>query len=199
MGENGRRRVGGRRFSALILIRCAGKGKAMKSLRSRWAAVSSVAAAGAAAVLVTGSLLAGPAAAASAPVHAAIASSGSSSVVVVNCANKDQVRPSSFVLTCADANDSLTGMHWQTWGSTAYGTGSTTINDCYPNCAQGKFFHFPTLAVLWRPEALPGHPGTQYFSRVSWVYSGAHCMPSPPKGQSKCLPLTGTFDLWSHL
>jgi hypothetical protein len=32
--------------------------------------------------------------------------------VVVDCSGQRQTRPSSFILTCADANDALTVLHW---------------------------------------------------------------------------------------
>jgi hypothetical protein len=102
--------------------------------------------------------------------------------VVVNCLLKQQTRPSSFVLTCADANDVLADLHWVSWGSTAaFATGIEQINNCTPNCAAGKFINYPVLVNLWRPEPLPGHPGTLYFC------NGTHT----------CYPQTSTFGLWS--
>jgi hypothetical protein len=146
---------------------------------------------GAAAAVVAG-VLAGGASATAGTARTA------TSRVMVTCTNQDRVRPAQFVLSCADGNWSLSGLHWQTWGSTGYATGTTVMNDCTPNCALGKFYHFPASVVVWRPEALPHHSGVRYFSRVSWVYTGKHCMPAP-KGTTTCLPVTGTFGLWSHL
>jgi hypothetical protein len=146
---------------------------------------------GAAAAIVTGALAGGASAATGTPHPAA-------SPVMVTCTNTDQVRPAQFVLSCADGNWSLSGLHWRTWGATGYATGTTVINDCVPNCALGKFYRFPVSVVVWRPQPLPHHPGVQYFSRVSWVYTGKHCMPGS-KGATTCLPVTGTFGLWSHL
>jgi hypothetical protein len=118
--------------------------------------------------------------------------------VVVNCTFRPQTRPSSFVLTCADAGDVLAGLHWVSWGSTAaFATGTEQINDCTPNCAAGKFISYPVLVNLWRPEPLKGHPGTLYFSRVTRVYTANR----PPlyfcTGKQTCYPQTATFDLWS--
>jgi hypothetical protein len=118
--------------------------------------------------------------------------------VVVNCLFKQQARPSSFVLTCADAGDVLTGLHWVSWApGAAFATGIEQINDCTPNCAAGKFINYPVLVDLWRPEPLPGHPGTLYFSRVTRVYTANR----PPlyfcNGTHTCYPQTSTFDLWS--
>jgi hypothetical protein len=118
--------------------------------------------------------------------------------VVVNCLFKPQTRPSDFILTCADAGDVLAHMHWVSWGPTAaFATGTEQINDCTPNCAAGKFINYPVLINLWRPEALPGHPGTLYYSRVTRVYTNNR----PPlyycNGTKTCYPQTSTFDLWS--
>jgi hypothetical protein len=118
--------------------------------------------------------------------------------VVVNCLFKQQTRPSDFILTCADAGDVLADLHWVSWAPTAaFATGTEQINDCTPNCAAGKFIDYPVLVNLWRPEPLPGHPGTLYFSRVTRVYTSNR----PPQyncdGTRTCYPQTSTFDLWS--
>jgi hypothetical protein len=118
--------------------------------------------------------------------------------VVVNCLFKSQTRPSWFILTCADAGDSLTSLHWVSWGSgAAFATGIERINNCTPDCAAGKFINYPVLVDLWRPEPLPGHPGTFYFSRATRVYTANR----PPlyfcNGTHTCYPQTSTFDLWS--
>ena len=123
----------------------------------------------------------------------------SGTVVVVNCVNKSQVRPSSFVLTCADAGDVLTGMQWVNWASEAFATGTEKINNCMPNCAEGTFISYPVLITLWRPEPLPNHPGVLYFSRVTRIYTGKR----PPlynchgAGTPPCHPVTATTGLWS--
>jgi len=122
----------------------------------------------------------------------------SEQTVMVNCLFKPQTRPSSFILTCADAGDVLAHLHWVSWGPTAaFATGIEQINDCTPYCAAGKFINYPVLVNLWRPEPLPGHPGTLYFSRVTRVYTNNR----PPlyfcNGTKTCYPQTATFDLWS--
>jgi len=119
-------------------------------------------------------------------------------VVVVNCLNKEQVRPANFVLTCADANDYLSVLRWVNWGSEAFGTGTEWINTCTPTCVQGKFVSYPALVVLWRPEPLPGHPGVLYLTRITRIYTGKR----PPlyncQGTRTCYPVTSTMDLWSQ-
>ncbi|MGH3184168.1 MAG: hypothetical protein ACRDOE_19995, partial [Streptosporangiaceae bacterium] len=137
-------------------------------------------------------------AAASAPGRAAGQAVAQRSVIVVNCLGQQQTRPSSFILTCADAGDVLTGLHWIDWASTqAFGTGTEMINTCKPNCAEGKFVSYPVLITLWRSEPLPGHPGVLYFTRITRIYTAKR----PPlyycQGTHTCYPLTSTSGLWS--
>lgn len=134
---------------------------------------------------------------ASTPVLAADHSAAAQGAVVVNCLDKQQTRPSSFILTCADAGDVLTRVRWVNWASEAFGIGTEMIKTCKPNCAEGGFASYPVLVTLWRPEPLPGHPGILYFTRVTRIYTANR----PPlyfcHGSQTCYPLTGTFDLWS--
>jgi len=178
----------------------------------RLAAALSPIALGAAAVALAVALAGGgsPRISASAPAQARDAAwtaaarsapAASGTTVVVNCVNKSQARPASFVLTCGDENDILTGMQWVTWASEAFATGTEKINNCTPSCALGKFISYPVLVTLWRPEPLPNHPGMLYFSRVTRIYTGkrpplydCHGVGTPP-----CHPVTATTGLWSQL
>ena len=179
----------------------------MKLSHGRLAALAPVAL-GAAAAIVVGSLaggehpatpsvrLAAATAAAAAPAAApSRATATSRPPVIVTCQGGSQIRPSTYVIACADGNNGLEHLHWQTWGSTADATGTEFLNDCNPNCAEGTFYYFPATAVLWRPEPQPGHPGRLYFSRMTTIFTGQHCLPWPPSGQRHCLPLTFTYDL----
>jgi hypothetical protein len=118
------------------------------------------------------------------------------STVVVDCSGQRQTRPSSFILTCADANDALTGLHWASWADgQAFATGTETVNTCTPDCADGKLVSYPALITLWRPEPLPGHPGVRYFTRMTRIYPANrpplyHC-----QGKRTCYPQTSTSDL----
>ena len=137
-------------------------------------------------------------AASSAPVLAADQAVAPRSTIVVNCLGKQQARPSSFVLTCADAGDVLTGLHWADWAaSEAFGGGTEMIKTCKPNCAEGGFASFPALITLWRPEPLPGHPGVVYFTRITRIYTASRPPLYSCHGTQTCYPLTSTFGLWS--
>src|SRR5579859_4522443 len=145
-------------------------------------------------VVTAAGLLAGCGSARATADPGAAAPAAERGVVMVDCAGKLQTRPSGFVLTCADANDALGPMHWVSWGTQAFGTGTETINSCTPDCADGKLVPYPVLVAVWRPEPLPGHPGVQYFTRVTRIYTANR----PPlygcQGKQTCYPLTSTFD-----
>jgi hypothetical protein len=128
--------------------------------------------------------------------RAADAAAFQRSTVVVDCSGQRQTRPSSFILTCADANDALTALHWASWADgQAFGTGTEKVNTCTPDCADGKLVSYPALITLWRPEPLPGHPGVRYFTRITRIYPANR----PPlyycQGKHTCYPLTSTSDL----
>ncbi|WP_020660022.1 hypothetical protein [Amycolatopsis benzoatilytica] len=73
------------------------------------------------------------------PVSTPVASSPAAAVPTVNACGKYVVKPSSLILTCADANTVLDDLHWSGWGSaTAHATGTLRENDCAPDCADGK-------------------------------------------------------------
>ena len=53
---------------------------------------------------------------------------------------RSQVKPSSVIVACADANLELTHLHWSSFGgATATATGDYTCTDCTPNCAPVPF------------------------------------------------------------
>jgi hypothetical protein len=94
--------------------------------------------------------------------------------VLVDCTGHAQTRPGRYVLACADGNAYLTGLRWAAWGSaSAFASGTDTFKVCIPTCTAGHLHNFPVLAALWRAEALPGHPGVRYFTRLTLIYTGS--------------------------
>src|SRR6185437_2117185 len=90
-------------------------------------------------------------------VSASLAENQAGSTVVVGCSGQQQNRPSSFVLTCADANDALTALHWVAWANNqAFGTGTEKVNTCRPDCADGKLVSSPATPAS---ATSPGSPG----------------------------------------
>jgi hypothetical protein len=116
-----------------------------------------IAAAGAASAIV---ITAGPAAAASSP------------VALVDCAGHGTVRPAVYDIGCMPSSEYVAGLTWTSWRSVAFGSGTLKVNDCTPTCAGGKYVKYPILTVLWRTKAWPGHPGRDYFTRLTWIFTG---------------------------
>jgi hypothetical protein len=119
--------------------------------------------------------------------------------VVIDCLNKPQVRPGSFVLTCADGNAYLTGLTWTSWTSTqAKATGREWANDCQPDCAQGHSHSYPVHAVFSDPAAVANHPGEKHFTKLTLHYPGAR-PPQYKNGKQVPGPKTVTLSLWSTM
>ena len=129
----------------------------------------------------------------------AAAQSGSRAVaapVVINCSGHAVTKPKTYVLSCADGNSYLKRLHWASWGgSAAFASGTSVFNDCTPSCVNGHFHSFTALVALWRPEALPGHAGQRYFTRLTIIYSGGRDYRAG--GKKHRLPQTVTFPLSS--
>lgn len=125
---------------------------------------------------------------------AATTTAASKVPVLINCLRHGDVRPGSYVFTCADANSYLTGLHWPNWtGRDAFATGTDAFNDCTPSCVQGHLHKFPALIVLWRPEPWPGHHGALYFSRMTVIHDGNRTYTAG--GHVHTLPVTTTLTL----
>jgi hypothetical protein len=90
----------------------------------------------------------------------------SSSVKILTCRGTDALKPSTFVISCADGNSELTQTHWSTWNAAeAIGTTRFALNLCKPYCAASGFTYFPHSTVrLSAPEATPH--GTLFSSLV---------------------------------
>ena len=119
-----------------------------------------------------------PVAASNAAATATAAAAGSGiRVVVFDCVHHAQVRPKSFILTCADDGSFLSGLSWSRWTpQQAIATGVHRLNDCTPSCAEGKFRSYPAIVTFWRGEPVAGHPGEKYFTMITVRYTG----PRPP-------------------
>lgn len=86
--------------------------------------------------------------------------------------------PKTFVITCADANYELAGLHWTDWGTAhATASGSARANDCTPYCAAGHFHSYAMTAVADRVSQCGK---ARYYARLTVVYAAAR-----PKGIAK--------------
>lgn len=98
----------------------------------------------------------------------------SEQTVAVNCQGRAQVRPSTFTLACADANDSLAHLSWASWSpGMASATGVQEENDCVPDCAAGHVRGYPVDVVFWGTGTVHGQPGSQRYTEVTLLYPGA--------------------------
>ena len=90
------------------------------------------------------------------------------SLYVVNCVTFEQ-KPVELVLYCADAGQILTEISWSSWTSQeAIGTGTSTTNDCEPNCAAGTDVVTKVDIKLINP--VTSEEGRQVFSQIEMQY-----------------------------
>ena len=114
--------------------------------------------------------------------------------VVVDCAVRGQTRPGQYNLSCTVGGTYLSGLHWASWGpSAAFADGTSTVDDCVPNCVGGHGHSFPVLVALWRAEPRPGHSGQRYFTRLTIIYTGSRSYSAG--GTVHQLPATATYPL----
>ncbi|QIS21524.1 hypothetical protein [Nocardia terpenica] len=79
-------------------------------------------------------------------------SSAAGSAHVRDCRSQLQARPSEIVLTCADANHSVSDITWESWTSdSAQGSGTENKNTCEPSCAEGQHLSAPVTIRLSNP------------------------------------------------
>jgi hypothetical protein len=114
--------------------------------------------------------------------------------VVIDCTSMPQVKPSSYVLACADAGLGLEGMRWVSWTpSLASGYGRFYENNCLPNCASGTVTDYPVLATLWGSAAVPGLSSDERYTQLTLVFTGQR--PPAYSGPGKpTYPLSQTFE-----
>ena len=88
---------------------------------------------------------------------------------VLTCAGKTTIKPSSYVLACADANTYFNSIDWTSWTAhSAAGTATFVQNNCTPTCAAGKFLKYPGKLTLSAPKSTK--LGV-LFSRINYSYT----------------------------
>jgi len=119
------------------------------------------------------------------------ASAASSPVVLVGCRGAGLVRPAVYDIGCMPSSEFMAGLTWVSWRSVAFGSGVFKVNNCNPSssCGPSKFTKYPILTVLWRAEPWPHHPGRDYFSRMTFIFTGARGQ--NPVSQTVALPSRG--------
>ena len=100
-----------------------------------------------------------------------------SGVVLVNqCTGKGQVRPATVALPdCMTSSELIGHAGWTSWGQAAFGHGVLEVNNCTPSssCGPSQYNKYPILIGLWRPEHWAGRSDTDYFSRLTWIFTGS--------------------------
>jgi hypothetical protein len=85
---------------------------------------------------------------------------------------KPTYKPTKIVVTCGDANNVVTKIKWESYGTkAASGTGTALVNDCDPNCASGKAKKFPVVVTLTTPKNCGG--GITQFTRLVETFTDA--------------------------
>ena len=68
---------------------------------------------------------------------------------LLTCTEKPTTKPSTYILSCADAGAGWNDMTWSRWNSTsAIGRGILRQNNCTPNCVSGKFISYRATVTL---------------------------------------------------
>ena len=99
------------------------------------------------------------------PAAPAASAAPAAPVPVLATAGYDGTRPG-LITFSGDAGYVITGIHWSTWGpESAYGTGTSNIQGCVPNCAYGSETPYTTTVTLTAPAA-------GRFTRVTAVRDG---------------------------
>jgi hypothetical protein len=96
-------------------------------------------------------------------------------MVVFDCPGQPAlVKPSTFIVTCADGNILFDKLSWTSWTpGLASATGTLEENDCIPYCAAGHFHAYPALVILWGSKAVPNHPGERRYTMLTEILTGA--------------------------
>ncbi len=98
---------------------------------------------------------------------------------VLTCAGKTVVKPTNYVLACADAGTYFNSVHWTSWTkSLATATATFVQNNCTPTCAAGTFAKHPAKLTLSQPRA----------TKLGVLFSNIHY--SYTVSASTSLPLT---------
>jgi hypothetical protein len=93
-----------------------------------------------------------------------------------------------YDIGCMPSNELVTNLSWVSWRSVAYGSGTLGVNNCTPSssCGPSKYTKYPILTVLWGVKPWPHHQGRDYFSKLTWIFTGKR----PTR-----TPVTQTFTL----
>jgi hypothetical protein len=94
---------------------------------------------------------------------------------VLSCIGLPELRPTNYVITCADANASWKMVRWSSWGGKdAVGRGYLYLNDCQPDCAAGHFHSYLSQVVLSEVRQTKHHGPLYSEGTFSYSVKGKH-------------------------
>jgi hypothetical protein len=98
-----------------------------------------------------------------------------------NCQGKARYKPKTVTVFCGDAGMVVKRLRWYRWrASSARGRSRYAyVNDCSPNCAEGKFHRYRVRLVLKRVRRCES-TGRKVFTRMAVVFGRRH-----PAGMTK--------------
>src|SRR5436190_2518874 len=134
-----------------------------------------------AALLAAGAIIAAIGASSVATAGPVAGSSGKLPLLIGNCA-KPKFKPANVILACGDASLGAQGVTWSSWTrKKAVGAGTGQLNDCKPNCAQGKTKTAPMQLRATKPHTCSN--GRRIFTKLSYTWtSGAPVGNVPDSG-----------------
>ena len=99
----------------------------------------------------------------------ATASAAETTNYIIDCAGKKVTKPSSIVITCADANVSINKIKWSSWNlNAAKGTGVLSWNTCLPKtCVAGVTVKYPVTITM---GGVASAPNLNVFSKVDVAF-----------------------------
>lgn len=88
---------------------------------------------------------------------------------ILTCTGKTTSKPTTYTLSCADANAGWADMSWSAWGTrSATGHGILRQNNCTPNCVSGKFINYRATVTLSKVVATKKYG--ELFSTANFHY-----------------------------
>ena len=85
-------------------------------------------------------------------------------------------------------------LKWRNWTATGgHGTGFNWVNNCKPDCADGRFTLYPVKLHVWRPRHVGGH---FILTRMTVTYTGSHPRHTKKTGVYK-VSHHNSFFFWS--
>jgi hypothetical protein len=134
-------------------------------------------------VLIATAAVAAVVASAMAGANPVASASAKKPLLIGNCA-KPKFKPASVILACGDASLGATNVVWSSWtNKVATGAGTGQLNDCNPNCAQGKTKTAPMSLRASKPQTCSN--GKRVFSKLAYTWtSGAPVGNAPDSGSA---------------